>query len=59
MAMKVTVGPPVTTINYGRAFLVTEFDGSMTDASDQGLYARDTRYLSRYQILTTASLGPW
>ena len=50
MPVKVTVGPPVITINHGSTFLVSEFDGSITDASDQGLYARDTRYVSCYQL---------
>ncbi|WAK03342.1 amylo-alpha-1,6-glucosidase [Methylobacter sp. YRD-M1] len=50
MALDVTVGPPVTTINYGNTFLVSEFDGSITNASDQGFYSRDTRYISRYQL---------
>ncbi|MCC2643137.1 MAG: hypothetical protein K0S45_3550 [Nitrospira sp.] len=50
MSLKVTVGPPVITINHGSTFLVSEFDGSITDASDQGLYARDTRYVSCYQL---------
>ena len=34
-----------------------EFDGSITDASDQGLYSRDTRYLSRYQLYIDGE--PW
>ena len=42
MPVKVTVGPPVITINHGSTFLVSEFDGSITDASDQGLI-RGTR----------------
>jgi glycogen debranching enzyme len=50
MALEVTVGPPVLTINNGYTFLVSELDGSITPASDQGLYARDTRYLSGYQL---------
>lgn len=57
MAVEITVGPPVTTINHGYAFLVTEFDGSITHASDQGLYSRDTRYLSRYQLYINGE--PW
>lgn len=57
MAVKVTVGPPVTTINHGHTFLVSEFDGSITDKSDQGLYARDTRFLSRYQLFIEGE--PW
>jgi hypothetical protein len=50
MALEVTVGPPVLTINNGHTFLVSELDGSITSASDQGLYSRDTRYLSGYQL---------
>ncbi|WHZ17082.1 MAG: hypothetical protein OJF52_003934 [Nitrospira sp.] len=57
MALKVTVGPPVTTINHGSTFLVSEFDGSITDASDQGFYSRDTRYISRYQLYIDGE--PW
>ena len=57
MALKVIVGPPVITINHGHAFLVSEFDGSVTDASDQGFYARDTRYISRYQLYIDGE--PW
>src|SRR5262249_33536439 len=50
MALEVTVGPPVLTINNGHTLLVSELDGSITPASDQGLYSRDTRYLSGYQL---------
>jgi glycogen debranching enzyme len=50
MALQVTVGPPVITINNGNTFLVSEFDGSISNATDQGLYSRDTRYISFYQL---------
>lgn len=50
MALEVTVGPPVLTINSGHTFLVSELDGSISHASDQGLYSSDTRYLSGYQL---------
>jgi glycogen debranching enzyme len=50
MALEVTVGPPVLTINNGYTFLVSEPDGSITPDSDQGLYSRDTRYLSGHQL---------
>src|SRR5215831_18483262 len=50
MALEVTVGPPVLTINNGHTFLVSELDGSIVPASDQGLYSHDTRYLSGYQL---------
>jgi glycogen debranching enzyme len=57
MPVEVKVGPPVITINNGHAFLVAGFDGSIADASDQGLYFRDTRYLSRYQLFIDGK--PW
>ena len=50
MALEVTVGPPVLTINTGHTFLVSELDGTITPASDQGLYSADTRCLSGYQL---------
>jgi glycogen debranching enzyme len=57
MAVKVTVGPPVITINHAGTFLLSELDGSITNASDQGLYSRDTRYISRYQLYIEGE--PW
>ncbi len=50
MPLEVQVGPPLVTINRGNTFLVTELDGSITDATDQGLFSNDTRYISRYQL---------
>jgi glycogen debranching enzyme len=50
MALEVTVGPPVLTINNGHTFLVSALDGSITPDSDQGLYSHDTRYLSGYHL---------
>src|SRR5262245_49082921 len=57
MALEVTVGPPVLTINNGYTFLVSELDGSVTPDSDQGLYSRDTRYLSGYELYINGK--PW
>jgi glycogen debranching enzyme len=57
MALEVTVGPPLVTINNGSTFLVTELDGSITDRSEEGLYARDTRYTSVYQLFIDGE--PW
>jgi len=37
IALEVTVGPAVLTINNGCIFLVSELDGSISPASDQGL----------------------
>ena len=50
MPLEVQVGPPLVTINHGNTFLVAEPDGSITDATDQGLFSSDTRYMSRYQL---------
>ncbi len=50
MPLEVQVGPPLVTINHGNTFLVAELDGSITDATDQGLFSSDTRYVSRYQL---------
>src|SRR5260370_6487783 len=57
MALEVIVGPPVITINYEYTFLVCEFDGSIANASDQGLYSRDTRYVSFYRLYINGK--PW
>jgi glycogen debranching enzyme len=50
MAIEVTVGPPLITINRGDTFVVAEQDGRITPYTDQGIYSRDTRYVSSYQI---------
>lgn len=50
MAIEVTVGPPLVTINHGNTFIVSEPDGSITPHTDQGVYSRDTRYLSSYEF---------
>ena len=59
MAIEVTVGPPLITINRGDTFVVAEQDGRITPYTDQGIYSRDTRYVSSYQIcsLRTADIG--
>jgi glycogen debranching enzyme len=50
MAIEVTVGPPLITINRGDTFVLAEQDGRITPYTDQGIYSRDTRYVSSYQI---------
>jgi glycogen debranching enzyme len=50
MAIEVTVGPPVITINRGDTFVLSEPDGSIFTDTDQGIYSRDTRFLSNYEI---------
>jgi hypothetical protein len=50
MAVEVVVGPPLITINRGDTFVLSEADGSITAETDQGIYSRDTRYVSNYEI---------
>ena len=50
MAIEVVVGPPLVTINRGDTFVLSEMDGCVTAYTDQGMYSRDTRYVSKYEI---------
>jgi len=50
MAIEVTVGPPLITINQGNTFVLCEPNGCITADTDQGIYSRDTRYVSNYDI---------
>jgi glycogen debranching enzyme len=52
MAIEVTVGPPLVAINRGDTFVLAEPDGSIRPGTDQGIYSRDTRYVSSYEIFT-------
>ena len=56
MAIEVTVGPPLVTINHGSTFTVSEPD-AITPHKDQGIFSRDTRYVSSYEFLTRACRG--
>lgn len=57
MTIEIKVGPPVITINQGRTFMVTEKDGCITENSDQGTYASDTRFISSYKLFINRT--PW
>jgi glycogen debranching enzyme len=50
MAIEVTVGPPLITINRGKTFALSELDGCITTDTDQGIYSDDTRYISNYEF---------
>ena len=50
MAIEVTVGPPLITINQGNTFVLCEPSGCITADTDQGIYSRDTRYVSHYDV---------
>ena len=57
MAIEVVVGPPLVTINRGDTFVLSELDGCITAYTDQGMYSRDTRFVSNYEIY--AGGKPW
>jgi glycogen debranching enzyme len=50
LAIEVTVGPPLITITRGNTFVLAEPDGCITAYTDQGIYSRDTRYVSNYEM---------
>jgi glycogen debranching enzyme len=50
MPIEVVVGPPLVTINRGDTFVLSEADGRITPYTDQGMYSRDTRYVSTYDL---------
>jgi glycogen debranching enzyme len=57
MAIEVTVGPPLVTVNHGYAFVLSEPDGSITAHTEQGIYSHDTRYVSSYEYFADGQ--PW
>ena len=50
MPVEIKVGPPVITINQGTAFMVTDERGEIDGASEQGVFAGDTRLVSHYRL---------
>ena len=57
MAVKVSIGPPILTINQGSTVLVTDLGGEIALESEQGVFATDTRFVSVYEIC--ANGRPW
>jgi hypothetical protein len=57
MAFRVEVGPPQISIHQGQTVLVTEEDGQINAPSDKGLYFLDTRMVSSWTVMPTASPG--
>ncbi len=51
MSLPVRVGPPTVTINRDDRVLVTDLDGTFSPSEDQGFFARDTRFVSGYEVL--------
>ncbi len=57
MSFRVSVGPPVLTINQGNTFMVTQPDGQITADGELGVFAEDTRFVSYYAIFANGL--PW
>src|SRR5215470_296099 len=50
MAFKVQVGPPQIAIHQGQTVLVSELNGQIRWPTEKGLYFRDTRMISSWEI---------
>ncbi len=50
MALEITIGPPLLTINRDHTVLACEPDGQILSGTDRGLYFFDTRVISAYGI---------
>jgi glycogen debranching enzyme len=55
--VEVKVGAPVLTINQGSTFMVTDERGEIDPASEQGVFAGDTRFVSSVHL--TINRVPW
>ncbi|PIG91535.1 glycogen debranching N-terminal domain-containing protein [Gloeocapsopsis sp. IPPAS B-1203] len=53
--MRITVGPPILTINHGGTFMVTDLDGQIQQDGFLGIFAEDTRFLSYYACYANSS----
>jgi len=51
------VGPPVLAINQGSTFVVSDLDGGISDRSEMGVFASDTRFVSYWSC--AANGEPW
>ncbi|WP_420608361.1 glycogen debranching N-terminal domain-containing protein [Novosphingopyxis sp.] len=57
MAYEISVGPAQLTIHIGECVLITETDGQIRQPSERGLFYRDTRVISEWEI--TVDGRPW
>jgi glycogen debranching enzyme len=51
MSLPVQVGPSNITINRDDRFVVTQSDGRIEPSHDEGFFARDTRFVSAYDVV--------
>jgi glycogen debranching enzyme len=57
MSVKVSIGPPILTINQGSTVMVTDLGGEIALESEQGVFAADTRFVSVFEIRSNGH--PW
>ncbi len=57
MAYEISVGPAQLTINIGECVLITETDGAVRQPSERGLFYRDTRLVSEWDV--RVNNRPW
>jgi glycogen debranching enzyme len=57
MTVKISVGPPVLTINRSSTFMVTDYGGEIDPRQIQGVFADDTRFVSGYRLRIAGQ--PW
>src|SRR5439155_25864210 len=55
MAIQLSVGPAVLTLNQGSTFMVTDLNGEIAADSEQGIFASDTRFVSYYAIFANGT----
>ena len=51
MTLPIQVGPATITINRDDRFLVCQPDGRIERRAEEGFFARDTRFVSGYDLL--------
>ena len=57
MAYEISVGPAQLTINVGECVLITDVDGAIRQPSERGLFYRDTRLISAWEV--SVDDRPW
>ncbi len=57
MTVELSVGPAALILCHGSTFIVSDMKGEIAAESEQGVFARDTRFLSYYSV--SANGEPW
>ena len=56
MTLPIQLGPPTVTINRDDRVIVCQPDGRLDHAAEQGFFARDTRFVSGWELLINGRL---